>query len=41
LALAAGDNASPGLDITGDAGALASLIGVLDRPDPNFNIITP
>lgn len=41
LALAAGDNDSPGLEITGDAAALQSLMGVLDRPDPNFNIITP
>jgi alkyl sulfatase BDS1-like metallo-beta-lactamase superfamily hydrolase len=41
LAFAAGDTASPGLEITGDADALASLVGVLDRPDPNFNIVTP
>jgi linear primary-alkylsulfatase len=41
LALAAGDNDSPGLEISGDAGALTSIIGVLDRPDPNFDIITP
>ena len=41
LAFAAGDNDSPGLEITGDADALASFLAVLDRPDPNFNIVTP
>ncbi|MGB0435426.1 MAG: alkyl/aryl-sulfatase [Mycobacterium sp.] len=41
LTLAAGDNASPGLEITGDAEVLASLVGVLDRPNPDFNIVTP
>lgn len=41
LALAAGDDSSPGLDISGDTGALQSLIAALDRPDPAFNIVTP
>lgn len=41
MAAAMGDLASPGLEISGDAGALQTLMGVLDRPDPNFNIITP
>jgi alkyl sulfatase BDS1-like metallo-beta-lactamase superfamily hydrolase len=41
LAFAAGDATSPGMDISGDAAALASLLGVLDRPDPNFAIVTP
>ncbi|OBB40369.1 alkyl sulfatase dimerization domain-containing protein [Mycobacterium sp. 852002-51961_SCH5331710] len=41
LALAAGDDNSPGLDISGDIGALQSLIAALDRPDPAFNIVTP
>ncbi|MGE2720089.1 alkyl/aryl-sulfatase [Mycolicibacterium celeriflavum] len=41
FALAAGDDSSPGLDISGDTGALQSLIGVLDRPDPAFDIVTP
>ncbi|MCH9709310.1 MAG: MBL fold metallo-hydrolase [Actinomycetia bacterium] len=41
LTLAAGDNTSPGLEITGDAAVLASLVGVLDRPKPDFNIVTP
>ena len=41
LTLAAGDNTSPGLEITGDADVLASLVGVLDKPDPGFNIVTP
>ncbi len=41
LALAAGDTDSPGVEVTGDTGALAALLGVLDRPDPNFAIVTP
>ena len=41
ITLAAGDNTSPGLEITGDAAALSSLTGVLDQPDPAFNIVTP
>ncbi|MEW2479830.1 alkyl sulfatase dimerization domain-containing protein [Mycobacterium sp. NPDC049093] len=41
LAFAAGDTASPGLEVTGDAEALPSLLAVLDRPDPNFDIVTP
>ncbi|GJF17562.1 MBL fold hydrolase [Mycolicibacterium cyprinidarum] len=41
LTLAAGDNTSPGLEISGDAEVLASLVSVLDRPDPDFNIVTP
>ena len=34
-------SASPGLELSGDESALQSLLGVLDAPDPNFNIITP
>ena len=41
LAFAAGDNDSAGLENTGEADALPSLLAVLDRPDPNFNIVTP
>lgn len=41
LSLAAGDNTSPGVEISGDADTLAALVGVLDKPDPAFNIITP
>ena len=41
LSLAAGDNDSPGLEVAGDANALPSLLAVLDRPDPDFNIVTP
>ena len=41
LAFAAGDNDSPGLEITGDPDGLPSLLAVMDRPDPNFNIVTP
>ncbi|KUI35180.1 alkyl sulfatase [Mycobacterium sp. IS-1496] len=41
LAYAAGDTASPGVEIAGDEAALASIVGVLDRPDPGFDIVTP
>ena len=41
LAAATGDFTSPGLEVTGDQQAPQSLLGVLDRPDPGFNIITP
>jgi alkyl sulfatase BDS1-like metallo-beta-lactamase superfamily hydrolase len=41
LTFAAGDTDSPGLQIIGDVDALPSIIAVLDRPNPNFNIITP
>lgn len=41
LAVAAGDTSSPGLEVAGDADALPSLLAAMDRPDPNFNIVTP
>ncbi|MEI7543824.1 MAG: alkyl sulfatase dimerization domain-containing protein [Mycobacteriaceae bacterium] len=41
MAAAAGDFTSPGLQVTGDSGALQALLGVLDAPDPNFSIVTP
>ena len=41
LMVAAGDRTSPGISITGDADALPTLLGVLDAPDPKFNIVTP
>ena len=41
LALAAGDSTSPGLQIGGDPQVLQQLVGVLDKADPAFNIITP
>ncbi|OKH64613.1 alkyl sulfatase [Mycobacterium sp. SWH-M5] len=41
LAFFVGDTAMPGLQISGDAEVLPSLLRVLDRPDPNFNIVTP
>ncbi|HSA41485.1 MAG TPA: alkyl sulfatase C-terminal domain-containing protein, partial [Mycobacterium sp.] len=41
LTLVAGDGDSDGLRVDGDPAVLASLIAVLDRPDPGFNIITP
>lgn len=41
LSLATGDFASPGLELSGDRGALQALLDVLDGPDPSFNIVTP
>ncbi|BBZ63885.1 alkyl/aryl-sulfatase [Mycolicibacterium monacense] len=41
LAYAAGDTTSPGVEITGDEAALANIVGVLDRPDPAFDIVMP
>jgi alkyl sulfatase BDS1-like metallo-beta-lactamase superfamily hydrolase len=41
LAYAAGDTTSPGIEITGKEAALANIVGVLDRPDPAFDIVTP
>ncbi|WP_166906967.1 alkyl/aryl-sulfatase [Mycobacterium sp. DL440] len=41
LAFAAGDTSSPGVEVTGDTDALPSLLAALDRPDPNFDIVTP
>lgn len=41
LMFAAGDRTSPGIDISGDTDALPKLLGVLDTPDPKFNIVTP
>ncbi|BBY23940.1 hypothetical protein MSTO_41450 [Mycobacterium stomatepiae] len=41
LAVAMGDVTSAGLDISGDRSALQSLLNVLDKPDPRFNIVTP
>jgi alkyl sulfatase BDS1-like metallo-beta-lactamase superfamily hydrolase len=41
LAFAAGDSDSPGLAVIGDAGALPSILAVVDRPDPSFDIVTP
>ncbi|MCF6390330.1 MBL fold metallo-hydrolase [Mycobacterium sp. MBM] len=41
LAFAAGDRDSPGVEFTGDTEALPTLLGALDRPDPDFAIITP
>ena len=36
-----GDISSAGLEISGDQTALQQLLGVLDKPDPAFNIVTP
>ncbi|MDF2805164.1 MAG: alkyl/aryl-sulfatase, partial [Cellulosimicrobium sp.] len=35
------DLAAAGIDVTGDAGALARLVAVLDHGDPDFAIVTP
>jgi alkyl sulfatase BDS1-like metallo-beta-lactamase superfamily hydrolase len=41
VTVAMGDIGSPGLEISGDQAALQQFLGVLDRPDPAFNIVTP
>ncbi|MDT5172750.1 MAG: linear primary-alkylsulfatase, partial [Mycobacterium sp.] len=41
LLVAIGDFTSPGLELSGDPSALQSLLGVLDQPNPSFNIVTP
>ncbi|SPM33997.1 Alkyl sulfatase BDS1 and related hydrolases, metallo-beta-lactamase superfamily, partial [Mycobacterium rhizamassiliense] len=41
LQAAFGDFSSPGLELSGDESALQSLIGALDRPKPDFDIVTP
>jgi alkyl sulfatase BDS1-like metallo-beta-lactamase superfamily hydrolase len=41
LLLATGDFSSPGVEISGDQAALQQFLGVIERPDPSFNIITP
>ena len=41
LMFATGDTTSPGMELAGDASAMASLLGVLDKPNPAFNIVTP
>jgi alkyl sulfatase BDS1-like metallo-beta-lactamase superfamily hydrolase len=41
LMVATGDFTSPGLEISGDQAVLRSFLGVLDEPDPKFNIVTP
>lgn len=41
IALLGGDTTSGGLEITGDAGILQTLFGVLDSGDPAFDIVTP
>ena len=41
LAFAAGDADSPGVEVTGDKNAMPSVLAVVDRPDPGFNIIEP
>jgi alkyl sulfatase BDS1-like metallo-beta-lactamase superfamily hydrolase len=41
LTAALGDFTSPGLQMSGDQAALRAFLGVLDQPDPHFNIVTP
>ncbi|MDT5165518.1 MAG: linear primary-alkylsulfatase [Mycobacterium sp.] len=41
LTLGMGESTSPGFEVSGDQAALQQLLGVLDRPDPSFNIVTP
>ncbi|MHA7269651.1 alkyl/aryl-sulfatase [Arthrobacter sp. HLT1-20] len=41
MALLAGDFASPGVDIGGDASVLTTLLGVMEQGDPGFNIVVP
>ena len=41
LGLLAGDTSSPGVDIAGDEKVLQSLLGVLEKGNPLFNIVTP
>jgi linear primary-alkylsulfatase len=41
LTVVMGDVTSPGLDISGDQASLQQLLGVLDKPDPAFNVVTP
>ncbi|MGA1827972.1 alkyl/aryl-sulfatase [Microbacterium sp.] len=41
LALMGGDHDSPGIETTGDASQLASLLSVLETGDTAFNIVTP
>ena len=30
-----------GVEMSGDAGVLATLVGLLDTPDPDFAVVTP
>ena len=39
--LGAGDFTSPGFEVSGDQATLQQFLGVLDRPDSSFNIVTP
>jgi alkyl sulfatase BDS1-like metallo-beta-lactamase superfamily hydrolase len=41
LARLGGDATSPGIEVTGDPTAVATLFGVLQAPDPDFAIVTP
>ena len=41
LQLLGGDTDSPGIRVTGDASVLGKLMGVLEKGDDNFSIVTP
>ena len=30
-----------GVDMSGDTGVLATLVGLIDSPDPDFAVVTP
>ncbi|MFJ6415552.1 alkyl/aryl-sulfatase [Paeniglutamicibacter sp. NPDC091659] len=41
LQLLGGDTDGPGIQVTGDASVLGKLMGVLEKGDDNFSIVTP
>jgi alkyl sulfatase BDS1-like metallo-beta-lactamase superfamily hydrolase len=41
LRLLSGGTSSPGIDIACDTAALDLLLSVLEKGDPDFNIVTP
>ncbi|MFD4421681.1 alkyl/aryl-sulfatase [Agromyces sp. NPDC058484] len=41
IAMLGGDADGPGVELDGDSGVLRSLLGVLDRGDPSFEIVLP
>ena len=41
LRFLAGDTSSPGIDIAGDTAVRDLLLSVLEKGDPDFNIVTP
>ena len=41
LRFLAGDTSSPGIEIAGDTAVPDLLLSVLEKGDPDFNIVTP